>query len=136
MAQRQAPRRESILGMVRELVSGSIALGKLEIASAKQEAGQGGTKLKIGGALLGIGFAFGLLTLVALAVLPIAVVAAWLPLWLSALIFLLGYLILTIGLIILGVRWVIGAKESFTIPRTRASVEEDVAWAKRLLRRE
>jgi len=35
-----------------------------------------------------------------------------------------------------GVRRLLSAKDRFTLPETRASVQEDVAWAKRLLKRE
>ncbi len=135
MTQR-APRRENIFGLIRELVSGSVALLKLEVESAKQEAAQGGAHLRAGAVRLGIGLAFGLLTLIALAALPIAIVAIWLPLWASVLIFLVLYLLLAILMVYLGIRRVSAAKESLSIPETRASVQEDVAWAKRLLKRE
>jgi threonine/homoserine/homoserine lactone efflux protein len=135
MTQQRAPRRESIIGMLRELVSGSVALVKMEIASAKQEASRGGGQLRAAGILLGVGIVFALLCLIALAMLPIAVVDVWLPLWLSVLIFFIVYAVLAGALIFIGVRQVTAAKDSFTIPETRASVQEDVAWAKRLLRR-
>jgi threonine/homoserine/homoserine lactone efflux protein len=79
--------------------------------------------------------AFVLLALIALAVLPIGVLGIWLPLWLSALIFLIIYAVVAGALVWLGVRQLNAAKGSFTIPETRASVQEDVTWAKRLLRR-
>jgi len=69
-------------------------------------------------------------------VLLIAIVALWLPWWLSALIFMVVFLALAGLFAWAGVRRLISAKDRFTLPETRASVQEDVAWAKRLLRRE
>jgi len=106
--------RESIVGLVRELVQGLIGLVRTEIISARQEVGEGVSRLGRGAVFLGLALAFALLFLIALVVLLIAVgLFAW-----------------------AGVRRLLSAKDRFTLPETRASVQEDVAWAKRLLKRE
>ena len=128
--------RESIVGLVRELVQGLIGLVRTEITSAQQEVGEGVSRLGRGAVFLGLALAFALLFLIALVVLLIAVVALWLPWWLSALIFVVVFVLL-VGLFAwAGVRRLLSAKDRFTLPETRASVQEDVAWAKRLLKRE
>jgi uncharacterized membrane protein YqjE len=128
--------RESIVGLVRELVRGVIGLVRTEITSARQEVGEGVSRLGRGAVFLGLAFVFALLFLISLVVLLIAVVALWLPWWLSALIFVVVFVLL-VGLFAwAGVRRLISAKDRFTLPETRASVQEDVAWAKRLLKRE
>ena len=66
----------------------------------------------------------------------IAIVAFWLPWWLSALIFVVVFGVLMGLFAWAGTRRLISAKDRFTLPETRASVQEDVAWAKRLLRRD
>ena len=128
--------RESIVGLARELVRGVIGLVRMEITSARQEAGEGVSRLGRGAVFLGIALAFALLLLIALVVLLIAILALWLPWWLSALIFVVLFLALMGLFAWAGVRRLISAKDRFTLPETRASVQEDVAWAKRLLRRE
>ncbi len=128
--------RESVVGLARELVQGVIGLVRMEITSARQEVGQGVSRLGRGAIFLGIAAALALLLLIAVVVTLIAVVAIWLPLWLSALIFVLLFLILAVLFGFAGVRRLLSARDQFTLPETRASVQEDVAWAKRLLRRE
>jgi uncharacterized membrane protein YqjE len=128
--------RESIVGLARELVGGVIGLVRMEIASARQEVGEAAGGLGRGAAFVGIALAFALLLLIAFVVLLIAIVAIWLPWWLSALIFVVVFLALAVLFGWVGVRRLLSAKDRFTLPETRASVQEDVAWAKRLLRRE
>jgi uncharacterized membrane protein YqjE len=128
--------RESIVGLARQLVRGAIGLVRTEIASARQELGQGLGRLGRGAAFIGIAVAFVLLLLMALVVLLIAILDIWLPLWASALIFMAIFLL---GIVVfgwLGYRRLRSAGEHLQIPETRASVQEDIAWAKRLLRRE
>jgi uncharacterized membrane protein YqjE len=128
--------RESIVGLARHLVRSAIDLGKLEFQSARQELGEGLGILGAGAILLVIAVVLALLALIALVVLIISLVALVLPLWLSALIVMLVFLLL-VGLFVwLGVRRLMSARDRLTIPDTRASVQEDLAWAKRLLRRE
>jgi uncharacterized membrane protein YqjE len=128
--------RESIVGLARHLVRSAIDLGKLEMQSARQELGQGLGILGRGAVFLVIAVVLALLALIALVVLIISLLALVLPLWLSALIVMLVFLI-GMGLFVwFGVRRLMSARERLTIPDTRASVQEDLAWAKRLLRRE
>lgn len=128
--------RESIVGLARQLVRGAISLVRTEIASARQELGQGLERLGRGAAFIGIAIALVILLLIALVVLLIAILAIWLPLWASALIWIALFL-LAAGLFgYLGYRRLRAAGEHLQIPETRASVQEDIAWAKRLLRRE
>src|SRR2546423_2958722 len=116
--------RESIVGLARELVRGVIGLVRTEITSARQEVGEGVSRLGRGAVFLGLAVVFALLMLIALVVLLIAIVALWLPWWLSALIFVVVFLAL-VGLFAwMGIRRLISAKDRFTLPETRASVEE------------
>jgi uncharacterized membrane protein YqjE len=128
--------RESIVGLARELVRGVIGLVRMEITSARQEVGEAAGGLGRGAAFIGIALVFALLLLIAFVVLLIAIVALWLPWWLSALIFVLVFIAFSALFAWVGVRRLLSAKDRFTLPETRASVQEDVAWAKRLLRRE
>ena len=74
----------------------------------------------------GIAFAFGMLTLISLAVLVIAVIAIWLPLWASALIALVLFAVITAFL-----GWS-GYKRLELRGPTRSiqSFKETVRWAK------
>ena len=128
--------RESIVGLARELVGGVIGLVRMEITSARQEVGEAAGGLGRGAAFVGIALIFALLLLIAFVVLLIAIVALWVPWWLSALVFVALFLVLGGLFGYWGVRRLLSAKDRFTLPETRASVQEDVAWAKRLLRRE
>jgi UPF0716 family protein affecting phage T7 exclusion len=76
------------------------------------------------------------LMLIALVVLLIAVLELFLPFWLSALIAVLAFLVLAAAFAFFGYRRLMAARDRLTLPETRASVQEDVAWAKRLLRRD
>lgn len=128
--------RESIVGLARELVRGVIGLVRMEITSARQEVSQAAGGVGRGAAFIGIALAFALLLLIAFVVFLIALLALLLPWWLSALIFVLAFGILGALFAWMGIRRLLSAKDGFTLPETRASVQEDVAWAKRLLRRE
>lgn len=130
------PQRESLIGLARRLVRGVIDLGRLELASARQELGEGMGRLGRGFAFIGLAIALLLFALMALVVLLIAIVALWLPWWLSALIWLGVFLAVMALFGFLAYRRIRAAIDRLSIPDTRASVQEDVAWAKRLLRRE
>jgi uncharacterized membrane protein YqjE len=128
--------RESIVGLARQLIRGAVGLARAEIASARQELGIALGRLGRGAAFIGIAVAFLFLLLIALVVLMIAILDIWLPLWASALIFVGVFLL---GIIVFGYsgyRRLMAAREQLSIPDTRASVQEDIAWAKRLLRRD
>ena len=128
--------RESIVGLARHLVRSAIGLARLEVQSARQELGKGLGILGGGAVFLVIALVLALLALIALVVLVISLLALLLPLWASALIVMAVFLA-GVGLFVwVGVRRLMSARERLTIPDTRASVQEDLAWAKRLLRRE
>ena len=80
----------------------------------------------------GLAAALGLLSLIAFVNLVIALVALLLPTWLAALIVLILFVALAAIFGFLGVRRI----QSPVPEETIAAVKEDLAWAKRLLRRE
>ena len=108
-----APSRLSAFALAKRLISGMVALAKLEIQHGRQEIGAMLTKA--GGGIVMIGIAVAL------------VFAA-----LMALIVALALLGLAAFLVWRGIRRIrkVGAPEE-----TIASVREEVAWAKRLIRR-
>jgi uncharacterized membrane protein YqjE len=134
MTQAGEPRREGILELTRQLLGGVVQLVRLEVTHGRQELGQMLAETR--GGLIMIGVAAGLLVaaLIALVAFVILAVAALtgLPGWLVA---LLVFIVLAGVAALLGYRGVrrirIGPPEE-----TIESVKEDVAWAKRLLRRE
>lgn len=125
-------RRENALTLVRRLVTGGVTLAKLEVQRGKQEVARNLGHLR-GGVLklaiaAGLAFAF----LIALLAFIIAVLVV-IGLWWVALIFVI-VLVLVSGLLAWsGVRQV--STTNFTPEETIASVKEDIAWAKRLMRR-
>jgi len=134
MTQAGEPRHEGILQLARQLLGGVVQLVRLEVTHGRQEIGQMLAETR--GGLILIGVAVGLLvaSLIALVAFVILAIAALtgLPGWLVA---LLVFIVLAGVAALLGYRGVrrirIGPPEE-----TIESVKEDVAWAKRLLRRE
>jgi uncharacterized membrane protein YqjE len=135
MTYRDGSRRQSIVGLGRELVGGFIGLAKLEVQHGRQEMGQSLGHVK--GAVilfaLAAGLAlFALITLLVFIILGLAALTGW-PGWLWALIV---FLLLGVGAGLLGVAGFRQAREIKPKPdETIASVKEDIAWAKRLIRR-
>ncbi len=132
MVNRDEPRKESIIGLARQTVGGIIGLARLEIQHGRQEVqGAIGTNTR---ALIffAVAAVFGLLALIALVVLLVLVLALLLPGWLSALIWLFIFVIIGAVLAFQGKRRL----RSPVPQQTIASVKEDIAWAKRLIRRE
>ncbi|HYM53659.1 MAG TPA: phage holin family protein [Candidatus Dormibacteraeota bacterium] len=133
MTQAGDPRRESILGLARQLVGGIVQLVRLELTHGRQEIGQMLAETR--GGLILIGVAVGLLmaaliALVAFVILAIAALTG-LPGWLVALLVFIVLAVVAALLAYRGVRKIrIGPPEE-----TIESVKEDIAWAKRLLRR-
>jgi nucleoside permease NupC len=128
------PKGESIVGLARSVVRGFAELARLEATRARQEIGDMVSESLSGVIRIAIGVALLLLALVALVVFLILGIAALtgLPGWLSALLVAIVLTVIAGLLAWLGIRRIrIGAPEE-----TIASVKEDVAWAKRLLRRE
>jgi uncharacterized membrane protein YqjE len=128
----QPPRRESAFALVRRLVTGGVALVRLEITHGKQEVGERIRGNLRAAMLFGIAAAFGLLALIAVVNLVIALIALLVPTWLAALIALILFVVLAGLFGFLGTRRIRNPVPEETI----ASVKEDLAWAKRLLKRE
>jgi hypothetical protein len=129
----EAPRRQSAFALVRQLISGGVALAKLELQHGRQEIGAMLTSVRGGVVLIGIAIALVLAALISLTVtliLGLAALLGW-PGWVMALLVTI-LLLLVAGLLAWGgIRKIkIGPPEE-----TIASVQEEVAWAKRLLRR-
>jgi len=128
------PQRETIIGLARGLVRGVVALARLEITRGRQEIGamvseslSGVIRIAIALALLAIAGIAGLVFVI----LGIAALTGW-PGWLIALLVAVVLTLLAALLAWLGIRRIrVGPPEE-----TIASVKEDVAWAKRLLKRE
>ena len=133
----ESPRpKESIFGLARQLVSGVIGLARLEVQHGRAEIGAKLSRLPGVAIRLGLGVAFVLMFLIALVVFIVLGVAALtgLPEWLIA----LGALFLFLGIGILFL-WLGFNAARGAVPQpkeTIASVQEDIAWLKRLLRRD
>jgi uncharacterized membrane protein YqjE len=132
MTNDEAPRR-SAFELLRGLISGMVALARLELQHGRQEIGAMLATAK-GGVIL-IGIAVGLvfaavISLTVTLILGLAALLGW-PDWLMALLVTLVLLAIAGLLTWRGIRRIkIGPPEE-----TIASVREEVAWAKRLLRR-
>jgi uncharacterized membrane protein YqjE len=133
MTQADEPRRESIPGLARRLFGGFVQLARLELTRGRQELGEMVGQVKGGMILIGIGVGLLILALIALVAFIILSIAALtgLPDWLVALIVFIVLAVVAALLAYQGVRRIrIGPPEE-----TIAAVKEDVAWAKRLLKR-
>lgn len=135
MTPHAAPRRqrENAFALAKRLISGSVALAKLEARHAREEMARNLGVLKGGIVLLAIAAALVLTFLIALVAFVVAVLVV-IGLWWVAVILLL---------VLLGVAALVGWRgfgqvrsTKFTPEETIASVKEEVEWAKsRLLRR-
>jgi uncharacterized membrane protein YqjE len=125
--------RLSAFALARRLVSGLIGLAKLEVQHGLQEVG--GMLAQARGALVLFGIALGLvfaalISLTLLLILLIAALLGW-PAWLVSLIVTILLLGIAGFLAWRGIRRIKFGPPEETI----ASVREEVAWAKRLIRR-
>jgi hypothetical protein len=129
----EAPPRQNAFALVRTLISGAVALAKLEVQHGRQEIGAMLASAKGGVVLIGIAVALVFAALISLTVtliLGLAALLGW-PGWVIALIVTLLLLVIAGLLTWRGIRKIkIGPPEE-----TIASVREEVAWAKRLMRR-
>jgi uncharacterized membrane protein YqjE len=128
----QPPRRENAFALVRRLVTGGVGLVRLELQHGRQEIAERIRGNLRAAMLFGIAAALGLLALIALVNFVIALVALLVPTWLAALIVFGVFVLLAALFGFVGVRRVRSPVPEETI----ASVKEDIAWAKRVLRRE
>ena len=130
----EAPPRENAFALVRKLISGMVALAKLEVQHGRQEIGEMLTSVKGGVILIGIAAALifaALISLTVTLILGLAALLGW-PGWVMALL---------VTILLLGVAALLGWRGIRKIKigppeETIASVQEEVAWAKRLLRRD
>jgi membrane protein len=126
--------RPSIFALARELVSGVVQLVRLELTQGRQEIGEMLGQTRSGLIMIGIAVGFvviALITLVVTVILATAALLSFLPAWLVALIYLVIFLAIAGLLAWRGIKRIrIGPPE-----QTIESVKEDIAWAKRLLRR-
>jgi uncharacterized membrane protein YqjE len=130
----ESPPTSNPFALVRRLVSGGVALAKLEIQQGRQEMARNLAHLRGGIALLAIAAAVVVTFIVALVAFIIALLVAG-GLWWVALLVLVALLVVAGLLGWSGIRRVQSTK--FTPEETIASVKEEIAWAKtRLLRRE
>jgi fatty acid desaturase len=128
-----APRRANAFTLLKRMISGGVALAKLEVQHAKQEMGRNLGQLKGGILLLALAAALAIVFLIALIAFLMAVLVV-IGLWWVALIILV-LMLLAIGLLAWrGIKRLSSTK--FTPEETIASVKEEMEWAKsRLLRR-
>jgi uncharacterized membrane protein YqjE len=127
--------RPSIIDLARQLVGGVVRLARLEVTHGRQEMGEMLAETKAGLILIAIavGFVFlALITLVVTIILVTAALLSFLPAWLVALLYLVIFLGIAALLGWSGIRRIRVGPPQQTID----SVKEDIAWAKRLLRRE
>ena len=127
---------ESLIGLARSLVRGMVALARLELTRARQEIWQMAAPARAGAILLLAAAAFALGVVIAIVVFLILLLDALLPVpgWAAALI-VMGALLIGAGLLgWAGIRRIFAARV-WPPEETIAAVKEDVAWAKRLLRR-
>jgi membrane protein len=126
--------RPSIFGLARQLVGGVVQLVRLELTHGRQEIGQMLAETKSGLILIAIGVAFvviALITLVVTVILATAALLSFLPAWLVGLIYFVVFIAIAGFLGWRGVRKIRVGPPQETIE----SVKEDIAWAKRLLKR-
>jgi uncharacterized membrane protein YqjE len=127
-------KKQSVFALARQLVSGFVSLAKLEMQHGRQEIGVMLASLQGAAVLLGIavGLVFAaLITLVVAVILGLAALTG-LPAWLMAVIVFIVLVALAAFLAWRGIRRIrVGPPEE-----TIASVKEDMAWARRLMRRE
>ena len=125
--------KRSVFALARQLITDIVALAKLEVEHGRQEIGLMLAGAKRGAALIGIAVALLLMALIAVVMVLILGIAALtgLPGWVTGLIVFVLLVVLAGLLAWRGVKKIrIGPPEE-----TIASVKEEVAWAKRLIRR-
>jgi uncharacterized membrane protein len=126
-------RRENAFTLVKRLVSGGVALAKLEAAAGRQEMARNLGQLRGGILMLAIAAALVIVFVIALIAFVMAVLVA-IGLWWVDLIIMLLFLVVAFLLVRGGIGRVSSTK--FTPEETIASVKEDIEWAKsRLLKR-
>ena len=129
---RPRPGRQNAFTLGRQLIGGVVSLAKLEVRHAREEVSENLAEAKRAGILFGLAAAFGLMTLIALVSVIILLIALLVPPWLAALIVFIVLALITVLFAWRGTRHV----KNPTPQRAIDSVKEDIAWAKRLIRRD
>lgn len=127
-------KKQSVFALARQLVSGVVTLAKLEMQHGQQEIGVMLAGLRGAAVLLGIAVALvfaALITVVVALILGLAALTG-LPSWLMGVIVFVVLLALAAFLGWRGIRRIRVGPPDETI----ASVKEDMAWARRLMRRD
>lgn len=126
-------KKRSVFALARQLIADAIALAKLELQHGRQEIGLMLAGVKRGAILIGIALGLIVMALIALVAALILGLAALtgLPDWAMAIIVFVLLLMIAGLLGYRGVRRIRVGPPAETI----ASVQEEIAWAKRLTRR-
>jgi membrane protein len=124
---------ESIVGLARQLIGGGVRLARLEVQRGRQEVGERIGQVRSAVILIVVALVLLFLALIGLVVFIILGLATLigLPSWLVALAL---FIVLTAVAVIVGY----GGARRIRPPvpqETIDSVKEDIAWAKRLLKR-
>ena len=131
----QPPRRENAFTLVRRLASGMVDLARLEVARGRQELTENVVTYRTGVVFLAIALAFVVLMAIVLMILLVFVISELTGVrpWIISL-FMVILLVALAGVFAWqGIRRIQSA--NFTPDETIEAVKEDIAWAKRLLRR-
>jgi uncharacterized membrane protein YqjE len=131
----QPPRRENAFALVRRLASGFVELARLEVQRGRQEITENVITYRTGVVFMAIALAFAVLMGIMLMILLVFVIAELTGIrpWIIALVFVVLLAALAGIFAWQGIRRIQAAK--FTPDETIEEVKEDIAWAKRLLRR-
>ena len=131
----QPPRRENAITLVRRLASGMVDLARLEVARGRQELTENVVTYRTGVVFLAIAMAFVVLTAIVLMILLVFVISELTGVrpWIISLFMVLLLVALAGVFAWQGIRRIQSA--NFTPDETIEAVKEDIAWAKRLLRR-
>ena len=131
----QTPEPSGIRGLLGLLFEQGSELGRLYLAAARQEVGEGLNQLRTAAILIGIVLALVVLAGVVLIVFLVSVLssATGLPLWAMSLIVFLVLVVVAVLLGWLAYRRIRGAK--LMPEETIASAREDLEWAQRLTKR-
>jgi uncharacterized membrane protein YqjE len=131
----QPPRRENAFTLVRRLASGMVDLARLEVARGRQELTENVVTYRTGVVFLAIAMAFVVLTAIVLMILLVFIISELTGVrpWIIALLMVLLLIALAGVFAWQGIRRIQSA--NFTPDETIEAVKEDIAWAKRLLRR-
>jgi membrane protein len=124
--------RANAFTLGKQLIGGVVTLAKLEIQHARQEVGENLGEAKRAALLFGIAAGLALLTLIAFVCFIVLLIAIVLPPWLAALIVFIVLALLAALFAWRGTHHI----RNPTPQRTIESVKEDIAWAKRLIKRD